>query len=300
MLCGIVRLISVVLMMNRSTKSLRKHLLSGGRSYGPFLLSDSPIVAELLSTVGYGHIVVDHEHGPTDIRSGMAMLQAIDAAYATFGASTDQNSPAPMRTEPIVRVPAHDPVYMKKVLDTLRLPAGVLVPMVNDAETARQVVKSTRYPTGKNGDLDGNRGCAAPVVRGSAWGMLGNDYYLEQTKQDLLVMVQVETPQAIQAVPEISQVEGIDGIFIGPLDLSASIGKMGQFDDPQVQELIASAEQAVRESPVFLAGFRAPGRSVKDMFEAGYQLVCGSVDLALLREAAKADLAQATDSTEVL
>ena len=181
---------------------------------------------------------------------------------------------------------------MKKVLDTLRLPAGVLVPMVDNADTAQQVVRSTRYPLGDGSALDGNRGCAAPLVRGSGWGLSQRDY-LQQSRDDLLVMIQVETLRGIQAVPEMASVPGIDGIFIGPLDLSASIGKMAKFHDDEVKALIAQAEEAVRDSPAFLAGFRAPGRDLSEMFAAGYQLVCGSVDLALLREAAKADLAAA-------
>jgi 2-keto-3-deoxy-L-rhamnonate aldolase RhmA len=207
--------------LSSTSFSLRQHLLNGGRSYGPLLLGDSPIVAEMLRMVGYGHLVVDHEHSPTDVRSGQAMLQAIDAAKAYSTASS-------RRTETIVRLPGHDPIYMKKVLDSLRLPAGVLVPMVENAEMAKQVVRSTRYHLGdqSNSSLDGNRGCAAPLVRASGYGMSpsggssSSSNYLQQTRQDLLVMVQVETPQAIDNIEEIAEVEGVDGIFLGPLDLS--------------------------------------------------------------------------------
>ena len=260
--------------------SLKQHLRNGGRSYGPLLLGDSPMTAELLALVGYGHVLIDHEHSPTNVRSGYRMCQAIDAAQSD--------------TQTIVRIPAADPVYMKQVLDSLRLPAGVLVPMVDTAEMAAAVVQSTRYPAA--GKTTGKRGCAAPLVRASGWGLSPTDY-MRQADEDLLVMVQVETPQAIQAVPDIAQVEGIDGIFIGPLDLSASVGKMGQFDDPEVTAMMEAAERAIRDAHgVFLAGFRAPGRDLRDMFDtAGYQLVCGSVDLGLLREAAKADLASAQE-----
>lgn len=185
----------------------------------------------------------------------------------------------------------------------MRLPAGVLVPMVDSAEMATAVVQSTRYPVGdknKNENtysnaIDGKRGCAAPLVRASGWGLSRQDY-MRQASEDLLVMVQVETPQAIDEIPEIANIPGIDGIFIGPLDLSASVGKMGQFDDPEVRALMDAAEQAIRDADgVFLAGFRAPGRDLGEMFEAGYQLICGSVDLGLLRQAAKADLAAAQE-----
>jgi len=254
--------------------SLRKHLLGGGKSYGPMILSDSPIICEILSSANYGHIVVDHEHSPTDVRSGQVLLQAIQ------GSSTN--------TEAIVRLPSpDDPVYMKKVLDSLRLPGGVLVPMVNDAATAKRVVQSTRYP------LEGIRGCAAPVVRGSAYGQVSLSEYLRQCQEDLLVMVQVETLDAVKAIPEIAAVEGVDAIFVGPLDLSASIGKMGDFQDREFKEILARAERDILASGCLLAGFRAPGRDLEEMFDKGYSLVCGSVDIGLLKEAARQDVLEA-------
>ena len=246
------------------------------------VLSDSPVVAEILALTGYDHIVVDHEHSTTNVQSGQQILQAIQSTY-------DRASP---RTEAIVRLPSHDIVYMKKVLDTLRLPGGVMVPMVDDAETAREVVKSTRYPRQQQGAAtsDGVRGCAAPFIRASAWGKEGTESYLTQCNNDLLVMVQVETEAGVEAIPEIAHVEGIDAIFIGPLDLSCSIGKMGQFDDSQVQEIISRAESSILKSGCLLAGFRPPGRSIEEMFDAGYSLVCGSADVGLLQQAAQQDL----------
>lgn len=256
--------------------SLRKFLRDGGKSYGPMLLSDSPVIAEVLSLAGYRHMVIDHEHGPTDVRSGQAMLQAVQ--------QQQQHSSGGRITEAIVRLPsATDDIYMKKVLDSLRLPGGVLVPMVDDAATAERVVHSTRYP------LAGIRGCAAPFVRGSAYGHAAD--YVQQCQEDLLVMVQVETAAGVDAIPEIAAVEGIDAIFLGPLDLSASIGKMGQFQDPEFEEILARAQEAILASDdCLLAGFRAPGRDLRDMFNDGYSLICGSVDIGLLQEAARLDV----------
>jgi 4-hydroxy-2-oxoheptanedioate aldolase len=284
------------------SSSLRQRLLQGAKSYGPMVLSDSPVAAEILATIGYGHIIVDHEHSPTDIRSGQALLQAIQSAAANSLAGTG------FQTEPIVRLPCHDPAYMKKVLDSMRLPAGVLVPMIDDAATAQAVADSTRYPRQKNasamtgdtsttstGNGNGNggiRGCAVPFIRASSWGM--NPEYMRQCETDLLVMVQVESLKGVQAIPEIAAIEGIDAIFLGPMDLSCSIGKMGLFDDKEVVELIRAAEKAVIESGCLLAGFRSPGRDLKDMFDAGYSLICGSVDVGLLRDAARQDFMAAS------
>jgi hypothetical protein len=136
------------------------------------------------------------------------------------------------------------------------------------------------------------------------------------TKRDLLVIVQVESKIGIDNIPEIGMVDGVDCIFLGPFDISCSIGKMGQFDDKEgeVMELIYHAEKLVRETSeikreknkstdtgsgngngLILGGFRSPGRTLKEMFskDVGYQLIGGSVDLGMIQNAAKSDLMQA-------
>jgi 2-keto-3-deoxy-L-rhamnonate aldolase RhmA len=259
-------------------------LKNGGKSYGPFLMSDSPIVAQLLACMGYSHIVIDHEHACTDIRSGLQILDAIESTHSV----TEKP------TEPIVRLPSADPVYMKKVLDTLRLPAGVLVPMVEDVATAELVVRSTRYPSRVN--PDGIRGSAYSMVRASSYGCQQD--YLRQCQEDLFVMVQVESKNGVKNIRDIAKVDGIDAIFIGPLDLSASIGKMAEWDDAEFQSVLEEAQRAVRESDnCLLAGFRTPGTSLEYMFgEAGYSFVCGSVDLGMLQDAARKDVQIANEA----
>lgn len=280
--------------------SFRQRLWQGGRSYGPMLLSDSPVVTEIMSRASYGHVVIDHEHGPTDIRSGLDMLRAMQAATA----GGRETPPCP-----IVRIPGHDAVYMKKVLDTLPLPAGVMVPMIEDAATACAVVQSTRYPRQlkqqqhSDPTEGGIRGCAIPGIRASGFGTQSD--YMERVQHDLFVMVQVETLKGVEAIPEISNVPGIDAIFLGPYDLSCSLGYMGDFDNPHVQEILKRAEQAVLGSRrrkeegtttsaaggggCLLAGFRPPGRSIAEMFQSGYSLVCGAADVGLIQQAANKD-----------
>ena len=280
-------------------------------------MSDSPVVAELLASTGcYTHVVVDHEHSPTSIRSGQEILRAVDAANCSNFRRGRQNC------EPIVRLPsADDPAYVKKVLDGLTLPGGVIAPMVDDAAAAQAFVESARYPAqerdiecgegeGDGGYFPGNevgggtRGCAVPFVRGSSYGYCdgGTDDYMARCRDDLLVMVQVETPVGVSNVAEIAAVEGVDGIFLGPFDLSCAIGRAGQFEHPDVVALIGEAERAVRRessrSNCFLAGFRTPGRSLREMVgEAGYKFVCGSVDMGMLKDGAARDLVDLRSAT---
>ena len=274
-------LCSILLSMQAS---LRTRLLQhNAKSYGPLVLSGSETVAELLAGVGYSHLVVDTEHAPVDAPQAASLLRAIDAAGAR------------PRTCPVVRVPSGgDAVATKRILDVLRPPAGVMFPMIEDAAGAAAAVAGTRYPPG------GVRGCAHPFVRASRYGR--NPDYFETDARDLLTIVQVESAAAIENIPEIGMVDGVDVIFLGPFDISCSIGRMGEFrEDGEVMRLLRRAERLVRETSaekrratgagLVLGGFRSPGRSLEEMFseEVRYQFVCGAVDLGLLGAAASAD-----------
>ncbi len=280
---------------NQVPMSLRQHLLNGGKSYGPLLMSDSTIIMELLALSGYGHIVIDHEHSTTDVHRTQSLLQAMESSLQSLPIPSDSSNYR--RTEPIIRLPGpNDAVYMKKVLDTLRLPAGVLVPMVEDVASARAVVQATRYPLSTNDG--GIRGCAVPFIRATSYGNIDRQTYLEQCQNDLLVMVQVESPKAIDAIPDIAKVDGIDAIFLGPLDLSSSIGRMGQFDDPHFLELLHRAEEKILSNGCLLAGFRPPNQTVQSMFQRGFSFICGSVDLGLLKDAARVDAKKGNEAIQ--
>ena len=285
--------------------SLRKRLLLDptARSYGPFLLSSSPTIAELLAGAGYGHMVVDMEHSPNDISTTAAILRAIDSYSPPQG----KFSPTP-----IVRAPScHDIATTKRILDVLRLPGGIIFPMVETAIDARKAVASTRYPP-HYGKGEGTRGCAYTMVRASQYGR-NEEYYDSNSHEDLLTIVQVESEQAIHNIPEIGMVEGVDCIFLGPFDISCSIGEMSDFsEDGKVMKLLHYAEELVRETSrkkreqssdgfgLILGGFRSPGRPLEKMFskEVNYQLVSGSVDLSMLVKAAADDLKDAENAME--
>jgi 4-hydroxy-2-oxoheptanedioate aldolase len=314
--------------------SLRQRLLKGYKAYGPMLFSDSQIIAEILSLVGYDFIIIDHEHSPSNIYSSQTLLRAIDAGNQAYYANRhrsavhstlnhqtnlpDIKQTTLYPTESIIRLPSpNDPVYMKKVLDSIRLPAGVLVPMVETKEMAEQIVQSIRYPSqfksssSSRSDhqiVGGIRGCAIPFIRSNYYGLLDTtEEYLEKCQNDLLVMIQIETLTGINNLPSIlSEVEGIDGIFLGPFDISASIGHVGQWEHPIVQETIQTAEELIRSSSsnCLLAGFQPPFRTTSSMFhDHQYSLVCNSIDIGLLRQAAIHDYQRGmkakTDSTKM-
>lgn len=159
--------------------------------------------------------------------------------------------------------------------------------MIDDPDSAKKAVAYSKYPPA------GIRGTAHPVVRASKYGI--DEEYLNKFENELLIMCQVESEEAVKRVGEISAVDGIDCVMIGPLDLSASIGCLRDPGNQKVKELMEKAEQAVLESsgptPVpFLAGFALPHDRPDELKKRGYRMICGAVDVALFRTAAVDDV----------
>jgi 2-keto-3-deoxy-L-rhamnonate aldolase RhmA len=144
---------------------LKERLQNGEQLYGAFSVSFSPVVAEILGWSGYDFVVVDLEHGPGDTMAAVPILQALSST----------GTPA------IIRIPVSDPVWAKKALDLG--PAGIMFPMINDANAAREAVRSCRYPPA------GIRGAAYPIVRAARYGL--DPSYLSRCEDDLLIMCQV-------------------------------------------------------------------------------------------------------------
>jgi 2-keto-3-deoxy-L-rhamnonate aldolase RhmA len=245
----------------------KKRLLAGERCYGCWLHLCSPVAAEVLALAGYDAMIIDHEHGSGDLVGAIQIMQGMSATPAS----------------PILRVPWNDPVALKRALDTG--PEGVMIPSINSADQATVAVAASRYPPG------GMRGAAYGLVRASDYGMAANDYF-ENVQDNLLVICQIETAEAVDAIPEIAAVDGVDMLFIGPIDLSGSIGKLGQFDNAAVIALRERAEDAIKASGKLLGGLAVPNLSIADMAARGYDFVTAASDITLLRDAALAQLAE--------
>jgi 4-hydroxy-2-oxoheptanedioate aldolase len=191
-------------------------LREGGRpQIGLWLNTGEPLLAELAGTVGYDWLVIDGEHGPNDLRSIIGQLHALSS------------SPS----EAVVRPPMGETWMIKQLLD-----AGartLLVPMVDSAEQARELVRAVRYPP------HGIRGVGAAVARASAFNTIAD--YADTAAEEICLLVQAETRAAIADLENIAAVEGIDGVFIGPADLSADMGYIGRIEAPEVQEVIEKA-----------------------------------------------------------
>jgi 4-hydroxy-2-oxoheptanedioate aldolase len=222
-------------------------------------LADS-YVTELLATTGFDWLLIDCEHAPNDLRSTLSQLQSV----------------APYPTHPIVRPVRNDAAIIKQLLDI-----GVqtlLVPMIENAEEARAVVAATRYPP------LGIRGVGSALARASRWN--GSADYLHGAADQLCVLVQVETANALAQLNEIAAVDGVDGVFFGPADLSASMGLLGQPGAPAVREAIVAGIRAVRAHGK-AAGVLAPDRAIAhEYLQAGATFVAVGSDVSLLARSA--------------
>ena len=231
---------------------------------GTWVMSASPLVAEAVGCAGFDWGVIDMEHTPLDLMDVVHLLQAV--------AST--------KMLPIVRVPWNDTVVVKRVLD-----AGattVLFPFVQNAEEAQRAVAATRYPP------EGVRGMAG-MSRGSRYGTLPN--YFNTANQGISVIVQLETPEAVANLEAIAAVPGVDGIFLGPADLSGSMGHVGQLTHPDVMALMAQAAQRCKALDMPVGTVGGSPEVVAQYRAAGFDFVGIASDLGLLMRAAQAAIA---------
>ena len=252
-------------------KNLKSRLRKGETLYGLFLLSFSPTIAEIAGLAGYDFVVVDMEHGHGGISDALPCLHALAAAG----------------TAAVIRIPEACPTWAKKALDLG--PQGIMFPMIESKKDAKKAVSYCRFPPA------GVRGSAHPVVRASSYGI--DEGYLSNYEDELLIMCQIESEEGAKNVKEIAEVDGVDCIQMGPLDLSASMGYLWDQGNKKVRDIMRKIEQAVLESQVqngeagaYLAGFALPHDGPLDLQKRGYQMVSGSVDVGLFKNAAVEDV----------
>ena len=250
-----------MLRLGEELKNPIKQLLKENKKVlAAWLQMASPYAAEIFAKAGLDALVVDMEHGPNDILSLIDQLRAMGRFSAI----------------PLVRVPWNDMVIIKRVLDAGAY--GVLVPYINTPEEAAAAVSYCKYP------LEGVRG-VAPSPRAPGFGIESMNY-MRHANEEILVMTAVETPDAVQRIDEIVKVEGLDGVFIGPMDLATSMGHFCDPECPAVQAAIRKVEDTVIGSGKFLASVAGGMEAAKKKFDKGYNLVIAFADGGTLGSAA--------------
>jgi len=191
-----------------------------------------PAVSELAGDAGYDFTWIDMEHAPHTLQTVMGHVMAVRGTGCA----------------PFVRVPWNEHGIIKPVLDLA--PAGVIIPMVNSAELAAAAVSACRYP------LAGTRGCG--LRRGNRYGAMPFPDYLEQSRHEPLVIVQIEHVDAVSNLDEILAVPGIGSVCVGPCDLSGSMGKLNELDDPEVNRVLDEICRKVKSAGIMLGTAGAP------------------------------------------
>jgi len=199
-------------------KWIRQRVLSGQILSGTFLNLGSHMTVEIAGQAGFDWLLIDMEHGAGDLPQLVHQLQAADCTSAA----------------PLVRIAWNEAPRFKRVLDLG--PSGVMVPWVSSAEEARQAVAAMRYPP------QGIRG-AASFNRACEFGKNFEEYF-SRASQNLLTIVQIESPKAVERIEEIASVDGVDVLFVGPLDLSVNLGAPKKFDNPAYRQAIGKVISA--------------------------------------------------------
>jgi 4-hydroxy-2-oxoheptanedioate aldolase len=244
------------LTVNRFKRALRE----GQPQIGIWSSLASHIVAEILAHAGFDWVLLDTEHSPNEVPMVLAQLQAMTGGTAT----------------PVVRPAWNDMVLVKRYLDLGA--QTLLLPYVQTAEEAANAVRFSRYPP------RGVRGVAGST-RAAGYGRTRE--YLKRAHEEVCVLVQAETRLALRNLEAIAEVEGVDGIFIGPNDLAADLGHLGDWQHPEVWRAMEDAAERIRragKAPGILVG-EADGRRCLDM---GFLFVAVGADVALLARGADA------------
>jgi 2-dehydro-3-deoxyglucarate aldolase len=197
-------------------QSFRSRLRSMQTLLGTLITIPSPAVAEILSNAGFDWLFVDLEHSVMDIKDAETILQTVAG-----------------RVDCILRLPRNDEIWIKKGLDTGA--AGIMIPQVNALEDAQRAVRCSKYPP------QGTR--SVGIARAHGYGTHFQEY-IRHANDNTAVIVQIEHIQAVENIEQILSVEGIDAVFVGPYDLSASMNRMGELDHPEVLDALAHVRQA--------------------------------------------------------
>ena len=245
---------------------LHAALRDGRTARGAFLFLGSPDAAEIFGHAGFDALVIDHEHSPGGLETAIHQMRAIRAAGdATL----------------LVRLGGLDGAEIKRVLDCGA--EGLLLPNAESAEQAREFVAACRYPP------RGKRGAHFTVSRAAAWGARAADY--RDAEASLLLVAMIESVAGVEAIPEMAKVEGLSMFFMGPLDLTGSAGRMGEWEHPEMRALLRRAEQAAMQTGLPTGTALIPGESAADCFARGLRFATVGSDAGVLRQGAASLLA---------
>ena len=247
-------------------RNFAKRLRSGEILTGTLVSLPSPEICELLSHVGYDWLFIDAEHGAFNPQQAQAMLQAA--------------SPTPC----VIRVPVGEAIWIKKALDIGA--AGIIVPQVHTADQAKEIIKHCKYaPVGDRG---------IGIGRAHKYG-IEFEHYLKKANRETAVILQAESKEAIDNIDAIVKLKGLDAILVGPYDLSASLGKPGEINDPVVQNAINTVIKSCKKAGISMGFFGVSAEAVLPYKKKGFTLLTVGVDAGFIIQSATQTLSDMRD-----
>lgn len=243
---------------------IKEQVLSGRFMAGAWCNLASSLTTEMAARAGFDWILIDQEHGPGDSLTLLGQIQAVGARPCA----------------PIVRIAWNEMPRFKQALDLGA--AGIMIPYIETADDAARAVSYLRYPP------QGVRGVASSP-RATGFGTDFDDYFAAANR-NLLTVTQIETARAVQNAKQIAAVDGVDVLFVGPMDLSLSVGMPGRFEDPDYRAILAKVASIARDGGK-AAGILLPSVQLLEMvYEMGYRFVAAGSDGGLVMQGMKNNL----------
>ncbi|MHA7683429.1 2-dehydro-3-deoxyglucarate aldolase [Cupriavidus sp. PET2-C1] len=239
----------------------RADVLAHKRVIGCWCSLGNATTTEILGLAGFDWLLLDGEHSPNDVLTFIPQLMALQGSVSA----------------PVVRPPANDPVLIKRLLDIGFY--NFLIPFVESAEQAGRAVSATRYPPA------GVRGVSS-VQRSNRYGTVPE--YFSQINDNICVLVQIESQKGVDAADAICAVDGVDGIFIGPNDLAAAYGHLGNPNHPEVQAQVARIFEAARRAGKAVGTLTPVEADARRYLDMGASFVAVGLDQSLFRTATQA------------
>ena len=251
-------------MIGRNSNPAAAAMRSGKKVSAAWVQAGSPITSEILAEAGFDILLIDMEHGPGDIMTLTAQIQAMKGEPAV----------------PFVRAPWNDFVQVKRILDAGVY--GLVIPYVCTKAEAEAAVKAAKYPP------EGIRGIAGST-RAGRYGFKSAEYF-EAANREIFVFVQIENPEGVKNIDEILSVKGVDGIFIGPMDLATTHGFRGNPGEPKIQEIIKDLETKIKTSGKALATVCTGFEDAKTKYARGYTMITLIHDTVTLGKIAREEI----------
>lgn len=242
--------------MEMPINTFKQRLQAGEAQIGLWLGLADPYCAELAANAGFDWLLIDGEHAPNDLRGLLGQLQAV----------------APYPSQAVIRPVIGDTALIKQLLDIGA--QTLLVPMVESAEQARELVRAMHYPP------SGVRGVGSALARASRWNSIPG--YLDKADAQMCLLVQIENLDGLANLDAIAAVEGVDGVFIGPADLSAAMGHRGNPAHPEVQAAIEDAIARIQKAGKAAGILSADQGLARRYLELGAKFVAVGVDTTVL------------------